>query len=360
MYKQYGKIRGVTFLNINKHLLEHIKPDLKYYDCNYTDIERFLDCEDHEKRQDIAIDIIKKVMKSHKKKKFIDYITELSRVEFGTRNLSKNLRDHVNHALLTFILGIYINENLLKKLDCSVDPFDWKLASLFHDIGYPLEVALNKIIKNFELTINDIKNSVSDDDNKEDIFTFSSVKIINLTDNRNGIELIQKRIEDWELEIDAKDEYDKMNPLNICHGIISALVVLQIVDLMYKKHNPQRKDKKINNFGVINWNQKCFDDNVVSACTAIYLHNLPSSSFKKTKINLLNSPLAFLLKLSDSLQDWERPSSKYLNGYSASDFDIEIHEGKIYYTAPSNKKIKIKEEIESSLANYQQYIEFIG
>lgn len=344
-------------MNINEKLLEQTKNYFQYYDCDHREIEKFLNCKDNVERGKIAIDIIEEIMLVHQKGSITKHITELRRVESSTRELDQKLRDHVNHALLTFILGVYINENLLKKYNCSVDKFEWKLASLFHDIGYPLEVAEKYIIRKFELTINKMQNSISNKKVKND-FILSPRGITRLTGRRSGINLINNRIGDWELEIDARKEYMNIKKGNICHGIISALVVLKNVDLMYKENNPNRERKDIK-IGDSNWNQKYFDNEVVSACTAIYIHNLKSNSFEKTKVDLLKSPLAFLLILSDSLQDWERPSSKYPNGFSPFDYDIRFDGSKIYYSAPFNRQQKIEEkDIQPSLANYNKYIEF--
>ncbi len=73
-------------------------------------------------------------MSKHGKEKFGKHLVDLAQVEFGTRVFMPKHRDHVSHSMFTFILGIVINDKLLRHPDVHVDPFEWKLASLFHDI----------------------------------------------------------------------------------------------------------------------------------------------------------------------------------------------------------------------------------
>ena len=148
-------------------------------------------------------------------------------------------------------------------------------------------------------------------------------------------------------------EYDKIiDSGDIDHGIISSLAILYIIDLMYQKYNPKREDRDVYVPSTnINVNQKYFEGDVVSACTAIYIHNLPKRSFVNSKINRSKAPVAFLLKLSDCLQDWERPSKINPTGFSATKFDIKIDNDQLIFQAdiPDDKKKQIKDEISSSL-----------
>ena len=83
-------------------------------------------------------------------------------------------------------------------------------------------------------------------------------------------------------------------------------------------------------------------------CSAIFLHNLKenNSKFKKFK-------LAYLLKLSDELQDWERPNGdgKY-NNYK--DYNIDVDENKIKIIIKNKRLNKIK----SSLRNLDDSLIF--
>lgn len=341
-------------MNINQTLLNTIRPRLIGYGCNVNSIQDFMRPHtDFLARQDKAIRIIKTIMTSHGKKKLLPQVVELAKVEHGIRELELWVRDHVVHAMLTFILGIYINDEFMRyTFDHPVDHFQWKLAGLFHDIGYPAQVAKD-ILEQFTRTINTIKDEIGV--SAPDVsFRFVPVGIQNLRCDQNSFSLIQERIDEWSLSIDIVKEYNQMiNTGNICHGMISALAVLYIIDLMYQKHNPKRDHTDIYSAKpYLNWNQIYFERDVVSACTAIFIHNLSDRCFQKSKIDRSKAPLAFLLKLSDILQEWERPSADNPKGLDGSKFDIRVvnDEVLVFHAIVSNKqKDKIKKDISSFL-----------
>lgn len=340
-------------MDINSTLLKQTNTYLYDYGCNQKEIEHFLThFRNFPERQQKAIDIIEGIMTIHGKKELLRHVAELARVEHGIRELQPWVRDHVVHALLSFILGIYLNEEFLKPSRGSyVDPFQWKLAGLFHDVGYPAQVAKD-ILKPFVAKINEIKRTL--DVRSPDIyFKVVPVGLENLTNGLNSFDLIQERLDEWELRINAREEYNQMiTSGDICHGMISSLAILYVIDLMYQKYNPKRKySGPYAESSNINWDQTYFESDVVSACSAIYIHNLPNKCFADAKINCSKAPVAFLLKLSDCLQEWERPSLKNLNGFLATQFDIKIDNDQLIFYAdiPACKKKKIKDEISSSL-----------
>ena len=339
--------------NINEILLRETRSGLSKYDCWQDEIEVFLR---HRgkflERQRKAIDIIEKVMTAHGKRDLLQYVSELARVEHGIRELQPWVRDHVVHALLSFILGIYINENFLEPIfHIRVNDFQWKIAGMFHDVGYPLEIA-NNVMQPFTSKINYIKRKIGVD--RPDIISKIDPGELEILQNDvSSFDLIQKRLEDWGLQIDAKKEYERnMASGKIDHGIISSLSVLYVIDILYEKHNQERlfEDKFVPGTN-IDFNQKYFEGDVVSACTAIYIHNLPVQSFSSSKIDRSKSPVIFLLKLSDCLQQWERPSKTNPTGYSATLFDIDIDNQEIIFAShiPDHRKQKIKDEIASCL-----------
>ena len=340
-------------MNINGTLLNETNTYLYNYDCDPYEIERFLT---HRRtfleRQREAIHIIEGIMTTHGKKELLRHIAELARVEHGIRELEPWVRDHVVHALLSFILGIYLNEKFLRPLIGShIDDFQWKLAGLFHDVGYPAQVAKD-ILRPFTAKINEIKR-ILDVRSPDVYFKVVPVGLENLTNDLNSFDLIQERLDEWDLRINARKEYNQMIASgDICHGIISSLAILYVIDLMYQKYNPKRKYSDI--YAVrsnINWNQTYFERDVISACSAIYIHNLPNRCFADAKIDRSKAPVAFLLKLSDCLQEWERPSLTNPKGFSAAQFDIKIDNDQLIFHADvsDDKKKKIKDEISSSL-----------
>ncbi|MBW1786615.1 MAG: hypothetical protein JRK53_08385 [Deltaproteobacteria bacterium] len=338
-------------MSINETLTNIDNHTMFVYGCWQYEFDDFLrKGTDFDWRQQQAIRSIEGIMTAHKKQDLLHHIAELARIEHGIKEIEPWVRDHVVHALLSFILGMYINEYYLKiKADNNITSFQWKIAGLFHDVGYPIQVAKD-IIKPYTDTFNRIKRELGVD--RPDIqFRIVLIGIEELSNGKNSLELIQACFDKWDLAVDAKHEYRNMVLTGkICHGIISALSVLYIIDLMYQKYNPKRKYKKV----IIertDWNQTLFDDDIIPSCAAIYLHNLPSSKFENSKIDRLKSPLAFLLKLSDCLQEWERPSHDNQYGYSGDLFEIELKNDELLFYAdiPNARKNKIRDEIYETL-----------
>jgi len=326
-------------MNINKTLV-------KYYEINNPiedfiineKILEFLRESKTPKKYKLSQQIIKNIVKQHGKDQLDLHITELYEVEKATMSLTGK-RDHVIHALNTFLLGLYINNNYLGK---KVDSFQWKLAALFHDIAYPLEIS-QRIIERYFRKLSAIKNELHIE-NFNPIIYLIPKDFEKLTTNKNAFEYIQIRIYEWELDVTVQKRYNDMISSNkICHGILSALTVLYFVDLLYQKNNPQRKRQPLNIEGS-NWNQKNFEHDVVSACSAIFIHNLPDNAFEKIDRN--KAPLPYLLKLCDELQNWDRPDQNTLTGDSPENYDISIQKNKIIFKVKSKKnREKISKKI---------------
>lgn len=340
-------------MNINESLFKGIAGRCSGYHLDCSDLERFLTKSGiFHNRPRQAISLMKAAMAQHGKKALLDHVHELARVERGIRLPQLKLRDHVVHALLTFVLGIYINERLLgPRSDAYVDHFQWKIAGLLHDVGYPVEVSSN-IARPFADKINELKRrwGVSRPDIQIQVIP---VGLENLSGDVNGLDLIQKRLVDWRLDIDASQEYHRMVCSGTtCHGMISGLAVLHVIDMMYQRYNPSREHRNVHASGTPgSWNQGFFEEDVVSACSAVFIHNLGKQCFAARKIVRSQAPVAFLLKLSDCLQEWERPSLRNRKGYPATAFDIQIDDGRLIVDADiaETRKDEIREEICSSL-----------
>lgn len=337
-------------MGINKTIFNAVKGALWYYGCDESQIEGFLTSRwSFDRRQAAAISIIEEIMEPHGKEKLRGHITELARVEHGIRELEPWVRDHVVHALLSFVLGIYINEKFMKPSGHGVDQFQWKLAGLFHDVGYPAEAARG-ILNQYANKINEIKASL-DVAAPDVFFRVTPVGIDHLTNGLSSLTLIQQQLTAWGLAIDVNREYRRMLDSGmICHGIVSSLSVLYVIDLMYQKYNRNREHRDIHEPAGINWNQSYFENDVVAACSAIFVHNLPSRCFKDAHLCKQQAPLAFLLKLSDCLQDWNRPSADNPRGIPQRVFKINITDGKLMFTvADSTRRKKIMKELRSSI-----------
>jgi hypothetical protein len=288
-------------------------------------------------------------MMEHGKKVLLKPVAQLAEVEYGIRWIDPKVRDHVVHALLSFLLGIFINEHFLKPKEQPVNSFQWKLAGLFHDVGYPAQIGQD-ILTRYMGQLNNIKKELSGPE-PDFYFKTAPVGLDKLTNGFDSFELIQNCLDRWGLKIDAKDEYaNRVKSGTVCHGIISSLSVLSIIDMLYHKHNQNRDYENIHNPHGINWNQLNFEKDVVPACAAIFVHNLPEQCFQQARLDRKRAPLPYLLRLSDCLQDWERPSAKDLKGRPDNDFDICMQSDRlIFMVADSTQRNRIKEEITSAI-----------
>ena len=214
-------------------------------------------------------------------------------------------------------------------------PFEWELAGLFHDIGYHAEIASN-VLNRFGESICEIKKDLCFQyPTKKVRFKIMPANLDKLTNDKSCIDLIQQRLDEWQLRIDAKREYrrstnNRSGNVRVDHGVISSLVLLQTIDLLYQNVNPHRQKREFP-VGELDFNEEYFENDVVSACSAIFIHNLPKEAFKDSKIDCSIAPLPFLLRLSDNLQQWERPSLDDPQGIPASLFDFAVENGKIEY-----------------------------
>jgi len=337
-------------MNINDTLLEKVKYCSWEYSCWDDEIGHFLTGKtslSFIKRQEEAIRISRAILEAHGKAELLGCLEDLAKVETNIRELEPWVRDHVVHALLTYILGIFVNEKFIKQTCAdSVNPFQWKLAGLLHDVGYPIEIAQN-LMKPFTTKLNDLRRKFGV---RESVgFHIMPLRLHALANKKNSLVLIQAQLGKWELSIDVAEEYSRMTKSGkVCHGIISALALLSVIDSMYQCYNPERRyETTVPSGQNLDYNQKYFDEDIVPACSAIFIHNLPSNAFSNTKIECSKAPLPFLLKLCDCLQDWERPSLENHNGLPANLFDIQITEGKILFYAviPEKDKLKLKRSI---------------
>jgi hypothetical protein len=337
-------------MGINATILHGIWSHTNDYGFLPCDVEGFLtNPSDFLTRQANAISIIEDIMTAHGKQELLRHVVQLAKVEHGIGELEPRVRDHVVHALLSFLLGVLLNEYFLKPDGLNVGAFQWKLAGLFHDVGYPAQIAKD-ILRPYTDEINNIKRALSV--TRPDVFfRIGPVGLDELANKLNSLDLIQEWLDMWGLKIDARSEYTQMiDSGGVCHGMISALSVLYIIDMMYQKYNSARTYIDIYDPPNINWNQSYFENDVVPACAAIFVHNLPSRCFQLAPLDRSRAPLPFLLRLSDCLQDWDRPSADDPTGVPDTQFDINVISGRLRFkVSRPDRRLRIAEQIQSSI-----------
>jgi hypothetical protein len=309
---------------------------------------------------------------------FLELTQRMKNFEKYNGKLLENHRDHYIHTVFVFILGLSIftrnksyrevfNEYALDKskypdsYDTQYEEFfyRWGLASLFHDIAYPLEIIIkqaNEYIKFVyeysdsigEKTGINIELSTSPDffylsvleprskskDNYHKKYDGFKSRFLN-----NSISLLAYTLhENFNLDLNEiknnlDDFVENMNKNNrLDHGFFSAIIMLKWYHHLIKKTN---------------WNPAYFYFPVLDSSSAILLHNyykhtLMKNPFNLDQISAGQHPIAYLLILCDELQEWNREGygKMDIKKDTPTDFDLFIDELelKIKYIKENNDK----------------------
>ena len=286
---------------------------------------------------------------SNEPNSLLELVKIMKRYENSTGDLIQQQRDHFIHSVNVFLLGLaiysqnatyrqafqsYVKNSHYKKyyrfedengkvLGISDEEFlyRWGIASLFHDIGYPVEI----IAKQLKQFITEGVQSIS-----------MSYKVETAIDFRNFYEFNSIR----RIKPEFADRYrskfpeskflDLFVPTNIMAHKISRELDVDLeelvrhlnnfVDYMGEKgfidHGFFSSILVLNSYGSLIQNigdkdQDFFFYPIVDSATAILLHNyykkvLQEEPFKLKQLALKKSPLAYLLILCDELQEWNR------------------------------------------------------
>lgn len=327
---------------LNRYDIDVIYEDWKLFKEPLTDNTGQVSKTRFEERQKKSLEIITKILTIHGKENIVTFLAKLAGIEPLIQELQPWVRDHVVHAINTFLLGVYILEKVNFPIfkGARFDyPFMWKLCGPTHDLGYPLEIAQN-VKKPFVDEMNQILDSYNSPSPKLGSENYPE-NMEKLCGDRDANVLIQKRLTEWALGIDVQEYYDWLKRKNkIDHGVISALSQLKVIDALYYKVNPNRQNIDITD-GKLNFNQKNFDLDIVSASSALFIHNIDINYYGfSNKIIFQLSPLAFLLFLCDTFQEWDRYSENR-TVYSGEDFDITCNQDEISLVMPIDLEDKI-------------------
>ena len=271
---------------------------------------------------------------------FVDIIDVLRQYEATAATLIDKQRDHFIHSVNVFLTGLSIYAQNSRYRDAFLhavpEPeyqnayttkheeffYRWGLAALFHDIGYPVEIAGNqlnrflRIITSADGGETRVRAKLSyenfDELNRiEEIvpkraFTktyYDAYESCSYIDLLKPLDLMAHRIH-LSLGTDLEQTKAALNGSVenmakigfIDHGYFSALIVLKWYGYLIQKcdYCPE----------YLYWP-------VVDSATAILLHNWYKNGLQKPPFNLPplspeKNPIAFLLILCDELQEWNR------------------------------------------------------
>ena len=272
---------------------------------------------------------------------FIDLLDVLKNYEENAAVLIDKQRDHYIHSVNVFLLGLCIYAGNIrfrsafeqtvmnkKEYPFSYDTkneeffYRWGLASLFHDVGYPVEIVSRQINKfmDFATDVGDKEKPVNvqlsfenfEELNRiseiipKDIFTkcyFDYYDSSIYIDMLKPVDLLAHKLHTT-LGVDLKDIKfaldDFVNVMArfgfIDHGYYSSIIVLKWYGYLIQsaKYKPEY-----------------FFWPVLDSASAILLHNCYKNMMMKKPFNLgalapNTHPIAFLLILCDELQEWNR------------------------------------------------------
>ena len=303
---------------------------------------------------------------------FIDLLDVLHNYEENAATLIDKQRDHYVHSVNVFVLGLCIyaqNHAYRQAFDrTNLDPstyahaystkheeffYRWGIASLFHDIGYPVEIIGKQITKfinlasevdgdvkinphlefdNFE-ELNSIKEVISKKtftrayfEQFESCIYIDLLKPIDLLAHKLhlslGVELksTKKALDDF-IHVMARYGF-------IDHGFYSAIIVLKWYGYLIQS---------------CGYKAEYFYFPVLDSASAILLHNYYHNALQKEPFNLgtlsaKDHPIAFLLMLCDELQEWNRKPYGILdrqrNHIHEATFAIDDHRLDVTYLVP--------------------------
>ena len=298
--------------------------------------------------KDTAFDVYRiffgtyRIMLAGSNNPFLDLLDVLSAYEERAATLIEKQRDHYIHSVNVFILGICIYgrnvhfrdafENAVKNEDTAADHFPstreefffrWGLASLFHDVGYPVEI-IGRQIESFlkfatdadhddkrgkiraHLEFDNFRrlNSIAEVVPKREFISGfyaqneSSVYI----DLLQPIDLLAQKIH-IALGIPIEDIKNKLDTFTgdmarfgfIDHGFYSAIIVLKWYGYLIQ---------------VTDGNPLRFYTAIVDSAGAILLHNYYRNVLQKQfgcgPLDARAYPIAYLLMFCDEMQEWNR------------------------------------------------------
>jgi hypothetical protein len=298
--------------------------------------------------KDTAFDVYKvffgtyRIILEGSKNPFLDLLDMLSAYEERAATLIDKQRDHYIHSVNVFILGIciYVQNTKFRKIfeETTLDEikypenykskneeffFRWGLASLFHDVGYPVEI-IGKQIESFlqfatnadrDNTKGEIKahlefenfrrlNSIAEVLPKKDFVknfyeqNESSVYV----DLLQPIDLLAQKIH-LTLGIPIENIKNKLDTFIadmakygfIDHGFYSAIIVLKWYGYLTQ---------------IIGQNPLRFYNAIVDSAGAILLHNYYRNVIQKQfgcgPLAAEKYPIAYLLMFCDEMQEWNR------------------------------------------------------
>lgn len=299
---------------------------------------KFLSAKTYGESERFARRLMNFVLYQHEKDCVVGPVLEsLNNFELYGEYDYRQQRLHFNHLANVFLLGLYLYHNApgikhaidhemeltTSEQEVIVDDvsrnwrysggqngygeflYRWRLASLSHDLGYGISLSGNDKTKIKEYLEEISTFLITDIESLEDLWHFEGKDLRNQLDSSIP-----------EISIENYMMYQYGNPFKSSvyydHGLISSLIFLRLINEEYARHryNPI---SYVGSTRII-WHESFLTGSILQAAVAIALHNLNQheealrKAAKETHIfDLKKRPLSWLLKVSDTLQEWDKP-----------------------------------------------------
>ena len=191
--------------------------------------------------------------------------------------------------------------------------YRWRLTALCHDMGIGIQLCEGKAkcLSDYltKLRISTSKNTSL----LENLWLYEENNLLN---ELNGI---YNKIQ-FAKSIEFQEASPYPDSVYHDHGIMGALAFLRLIRKEYANH-PNLISYK-DGYKQLIWHPKILTHSILQIALAIALHNLNENpvALKKTckqlnvKIyNQSSHPLVWLLKISDLLQEWDKPKAKFFS-----------------------------------------------
>lgn len=267
----------------------------------------------------------------------LDMIDIMRMYELKVSGFSERQRDHYVHSVNVFLLGldIYVSNSRVRsafskaygkgsfRSEEDLFLFMWGHASLFHDIGYPIEI-LHNLAKSFVCKLSNLGDEQHSTrimmgvDPVDDIIGLDPAgpfeDVFQLLVKGTG-SIGRDRHQEVEQVIRGYPGYMLDNRF-IDHGFFSSLMVAKCYDMIAGSNSEM---------------MRIYSENIPSVCAAILMHNLYQKSLIRENgfgpMTIDEEPLTFLLILCDELQEWNRKSYGFGTGNSIYPKSSEITVG---------------------------------
>jgi len=272
--------------------------------------------------------------------------------QFDVYKYEKN-RKHLNHSVNVFLLGLLLYhsiEPLRRRIHDEMENssgtmlsggsafgeflFRWRLASLMHDVGNGVSLfgaEREKISEYIYLLM--LRVAPYDAPRPwtvEDLLPLERHK--QALDELDRLDC-SKRISRFFNKLKGAPYESDGSKIFYDHGVVSALILLKVLDLRYRDYD-NTAVKEIEHDGHrVSFDRDYFDKSIMQAAYAITTHNVdmyPAEyrvGWPARLYSVKERPLAFLLKVADTLQEWGKPRARNGAGAVSAD-EVELEVGK--------------------------------